>query len=261
MIKDTLCIDLRVSRRLIDTCTGGLLGRVQTVRGHRTRVRRWQDQLEHGEHAGTDQRHDDEAGRAKADKEKHIDSGDSENRHAIHHGRDGGPADPAYHGQVSGRVVFRARRPAALVVPLGAVTEVAGVLFLLNGATIGWFVCAAPAVALIATGLILRPSLELTREGLLQRQYPFSSLTRWEVIDDIGITRAGNRRVLAYRLVAGIPPPRRQPAAALLAAAQRPYDGGYFVDSLAGDPDQILATVETYLANAELRAALPSARR
>jgi hypothetical protein len=175
------------------------------------------------------------------------------------------PASPAPVGEEDlrggGRVVFRARRPAALVIPLAAVTETAGALFLLNGATIGWFVCAAPAVALVATGLILRPSLELTREGLLQRQYPFSSLTRWEVIDAMGITRAGNRMVLAYRLVAGIPPPRRQPAASLLRAAQRPYDGGYFVDSLVGDPDRILATVEEYRASAELRAALPHARR
>jgi hypothetical protein len=160
-----------------------------------------------------------------------------------------------------GRVVFRARRPAALVVPLAAVTEVAGVLFLLNGATIGWFVCAAPAIALVATGLILRPTLELTRDGLLQRQYPFSSLTRWEVIDAMDITRAGNRMVLGYRLVPGIPPPRRQPAAALLRAAERPFDGGFFVDSLVGDPAQILATVEAYRSSRELRAALPMARR
>jgi hypothetical protein len=175
------------------------------------------------------------------------------------------PAAPAPAGpgnlRREGKVVFRARRPAALVIPLAAVTEVAGVLFLLNGATIGWFVCAAPAVALIATGLVLRPSLELTREGLLQRQYPFSSLTRWEVIDAMGITRAGNRTVLAYRLVAGIPPPRRQPAASLLRAAQRPFDGGYFVDSLVGDPDHILATVEAYRASPDLRAELPAARR
>ena len=170
------------------------------------------------------------------------------------------PSAPGSPGK-GGRVVFRARRPAALVLPLAAVTEMAGVVFLLNGATIGWFVCAAPAVALVATGLVLRPSLELTRDGLLQRQYPFSSLTRWEVIDAFGITRAGNRMVLAYRLVDGIPPPRRQPAAALLRAAQRPYDGGYFVDSLAGDPDRILATVEAYLASSELRQALPPARR
>lgn len=160
-----------------------------------------------------------------------------------------------------GRVVFSARRPAALVLPLAAVTELAGVLCILNGATIGWFICAAPAVALIATGLVLRPSLELTREGLLQRQYPFSSLTRWEVIAALGITRAGNRMVLGYRLVEGIPPPRRQPAAALLRAAQRPFDGGYFVDALAGDPERILATVEAYHASEELRGSLPAARR
>lgn len=160
-----------------------------------------------------------------------------------------------------GRVVFAARRPAALVVPLAAVTEVAGILFVLNGATIGWFVCAAPVVALLFTGALLRPTLELTREGLLQRQYPFSSLTRWDVIDGLGITRAGNRIVLGYRLRPGIPPPRRQPAAALLRAAGRPFDGGYFVDSLAGSPASILATVERYRGDSTLRDSLPTARR
>jgi hypothetical protein len=159
------------------------------------------------------------------------------------------------------RVVFAARRPAALVIPLAAVTEVAGVLCLLGGATIGWFICAAPAVALVATGLILRPSLELTREGLLQRQYPFSSLTRWEVIDATGITRAGNRLVLGYRLTPGVPPPRRQPVAAMLRAAGQPYDGGYFVDSLAAPAEQILATIEAYRADPPRRAELPPARR
>jgi hypothetical protein len=178
------------------------------------------------------------------------------------------PVDPVAADQArglpaakGGRVVFRARRPAALVVPLAAITEVAGVLSLLNGATIGWFICAAPAFALVTTGLILRPSIELTREGVLQRQYPFSTLTRWETIDATGLTRAGNRHVLGYRLVPGAPPPRRQPAAALLRAAERPFDGGYFVDSLAGDPERILATVEAYRTHAELRKRLPAARR
>jgi hypothetical protein len=177
------------------------------------------------------------------------------------HGEPGAAGTAASPISRDGRVIFRARRPAALVIPLAAVTEVAGVLCLLNGAPIGWFVCAAPAFALVTTGLVLRPTLELTAEGLLQRQYPFSSLTRWEVIDAVGLTRAGNRLVLGYRLVAGVPPPRRQPAASLLKAAQRPYDGGYFVDSLVGEPDAILATVEAYLASSELRASLPPARR
>jgi hypothetical protein len=252
---------------------------METVGRLRTRVDRREDQLEQRQHPGTDQGHHDEARGAEAEEEKDVDRGDGEAGHGCTMAEtaaapalayDAGvsearPASPAPVGEEDrrdgGRVVFRARRPAALVIPLAVVTETAGVLFLLNGATIGWFVCAAPAVALVATGLVLRPSLELTREGLLQRQYPFSSLTRWEVIDAMGITRAGNRVVLAYRLVAGIPPPRRQPAASLLRAAQRPYDGGYFVDSLVGDPDRILATVEEYRASAELRAALPHVQR
>ncbi|MFN2568880.1 MAG: hypothetical protein ABR564_04685 [Candidatus Dormibacteria bacterium] len=160
-----------------------------------------------------------------------------------------------------GRVVFPARRPALLVVPLAAVTEIGGVLCLAGGAPIGWFICAAPAVALILTGVLLRPVLELTQEGLIQRQYPFSSLTRWDVIDHFGITRAGNRVILAYRLVEGVAPPRRQPAAALLRAARRPFDGGYFADAMAGDPEMILAALEAYLSDPRLREALPTARR
>src|SRR5438309_9039430 len=125
------------------------------------------------------------------------------------------PADTEVLAERGGRLVFRARRPAALVIPLAAVTELGGVLCLVAGAPIGWFVVAAPVVALLITALLFRPSLELTRDGLLQRQYPFSSLTRWDVIADVGITRAGNRILLGYRLVSGTPPPRRQPAAAL----------------------------------------------
>ncbi len=160
-----------------------------------------------------------------------------------------------------GRLVFRARRPAALVLPLAAVTEAAGVVCIVFGATIGWFVVAAPVVALLVTGLLFRPTLELTRDGLIQRQYPFSSLTRWNVIDDVGITRAGNRILLGYRLTAGTPPPRRQPAAALLRAAGAPYDGGYFADSLAGKPEEVLAAVRRYLDNPGLRASLPVTKR
>jgi hypothetical protein len=161
----------------------------------------------------------------------------------------------------NGRVVFRARRPAVLVLPFAVFTEAVGILFLLDGLGIGWAVCAAPVGALLVTGLLFRPVLELTRDGLLQRQYPFSSLTRWEVIDHLDITRAGNRVVLAYRLRAGVPPPRRQPAAALLRAAGRPFDGGWFADSLAGRPEDILATVRGYLADPALRDRLPVTRR
>ena len=160
-----------------------------------------------------------------------------------------------------GRVVFKARRPAALVLPLAAVTEAAGIVCLVAGATIGWFIVAAPAATLLITALLFRPALELTRDGLVQRQYPFSSLTRWDVIDRVGIARAGNRVVLAYKLVDGVPPPRRQPAAALLRAAGAPFDGGFFADALAGNSDDILAVVARYLGDPDLRSTLPPARR
>ncbi|HXA27536.1 MAG TPA: hypothetical protein VN193_02210 [Candidatus Angelobacter sp.] len=160
-----------------------------------------------------------------------------------------------------GRLIFRARRPAALVVPLALITEVAGVLFVVNGATIGWFVIAAPIAALLFTGVLLRPTLELTRDGLVQRQYPFSVLNPWEAIDGFGITRAGNRVILGYTLVEGARKPKRQPAAALLRAAQRPYDGGYFADSIAAPPEVLLATVEAYLRDPARRETLPAAKR
>src|SRR5258708_34596380 len=145
-----------------------------------------------------------------------------------------------------GRVVFRARRPAVLVLPFAVLTEAAGIAFLVAGLSIGWAVVAAPIGALLVTGLLFRPVLELTREGLLQRQYPFSSLTRWEVIDHLDIARAGNRVVLAYRLREGAPPPRRQPAATLLRAAGRPFRGGWFADPPPGRPQAHLATVAAY---------------
>lgn len=160
-----------------------------------------------------------------------------------------------------GRVVIPARRPAALVLPFALFSETAGVLMTLFwSTTIGVVWCAAPVAALLVTTLV-RPTLELTRDGLVQRQYPFSSLTRWDVIERVGLTRAGNRQVLAYKLVEGVPPPRRQPAAALLRAAGREYDGGYFADSLRGDPEHILETVRAFLDDPRLRAHLPAARR
>lgn len=171
------------------------------------------------------------------------------------------PEPPLLLRRRRGRLVFPARRPAALVVPLLLLTEIAGIIDILSErSTIGWFICAAPVVALVVT-VAQRPTLELTRDGLVQRQYPFSSLTRWEAIDHFGLTRAGNRRILAYKLVAGMPPPRRQPAAVLLRATSQPYDGGYFADSIAVDEDDLLSTVDAYRGSPELRADLPEAHR
>ena len=160
-----------------------------------------------------------------------------------------------------GRLVFKARRPAALVLPLALVTEAGGIICLVAGATIGWFIVAAPLATLLVTAMLFRPSLELTRDGLVQRQYPFSSLTRWDAIDHVGITRAGNREILAYKLVEGLPPPRRQPAAAMLRATHAPYDGGFFADALAASSDKVLATIELFLDSPERRSELPESRR
>jgi hypothetical protein len=160
-----------------------------------------------------------------------------------------------------GRVVFKARRPAALVLPLALVTEAAGIFCLVVGATIGWFIVVAPVATLIVTAVLFRPTLELTREGLLQRQYPFTSLTRWDVITDVAIVRAGNREILAYKLADGVPRPRRQPAAALLRTTGAAYQGGFFADALAASSDKILATVDAYLTSPERRETLPAARR
>lgn len=177
-------------------------------------------------------------------------------------GAEGPRASEPPRGRAGARTSFPARRPTALVVPLAITTEVAGVLILVaTRQVIGWFVLAAPVAALLVTGALFRPRLELVREGIRLRQYPFSSLTRWEVVDSIGLTRAGNRVILAYRLKPGIPPPRRQPAAALLRAAGRPFDGGFFADSLRGEPEEILAVVSAHLADPGRRASLPSARR
>lgn len=167
------------------------------------------------------------------------------------------PADAALLRVRRGRVVFRARRPAALVIPFGLLTEGAGIAMLAGGIPIAPFVMAAPVVALLVTAVLFRPTLELYREGLVQRQYPFSSLTRWEAIDHVGLARAGNRVILGYKLVEGVPAPRRQPAAGLLRAAGRPFDGGYFADSIVGRPEDVLATVDRYLRDPALRAGLP----
>ena len=160
-----------------------------------------------------------------------------------------------------GKIVFRARRPIALVLPLLVVTEVAGVICLLIGGTIGWFIMAAPVVGLGMTMLVVRPALELTRDGLILRQYPYSSLTRWDVIESVGVTKAGNRVILGYKLVDGIPPPRHQPARTLLLAVNSPYDGGWFADSLAGGPEAARAVVQRYLDDPDLREMLPLTRR
>lgn len=248
--------------------------------------------MQQAENHGGDDDGEDEDGHPHAKVGKELGEGDrGEDRHPAYHGMVYPPSDtdvtvpsgycatsaphesagqpPARRGgsavdptpRPGGAVVFPARRPAALVMPLALLTEAAGVGFVLHGLTIGWAVVSAPVGALVVTGLLFRPRLELSCDGVVQRQYPFSSLTRWEAIADVGLTRAGNRLILGYRLHPGVPRPRRQPAAALLRAAGRPYDGGWFVDSLAADPEEVAGTIAAFLSDPQRRAALPPTPR
>src|SRR5439155_20680961 len=137
-------------------------------------------------------------------------------------------------------VVFRARRPATLVYPLAALTEIAGVICLFAGATIGWFIIAAPVVTLVTTALLFRPSLEINTEGIIQKQHPFVSKLKWGSVAGLSLVDIGNRQILAYKLVDGIPAPKYQPIYRLLKARELPYDGGYFIDVLAEPADKIL---------------------
>ena len=254
-------------RRILVRGRSGLSGLTGISGGRAVLVRR-QDRREQAEDHDADEDHHDEAHRGETDPGEH--GADVEK----HPGRMAGaaridpmtatpsPAElPPSLMSRRGKIVFRARRPVALVLPLMAVTEAAGIVCLVIGATIGWFIIAAPLIGLGMTAVVLRPALELSRDGLVQRQYPYSSLTKWSVIEDVGLARAGNRTILAYKLVDGVPPPRHQPARALLLAVNSPYDGGWFADSLVGGPEAALAVVRRYLDDPAAREALPVTRR
>lgn len=127
-----------------------------------------------------------------------------------------------------------------LVYPLFVLTEASGIaIILLQHASIGWAICAAPLVGLAVTGAIVRPSLSVTAQGIVQRQYPFVSTLQWKNVSSLAIVQARGRTLLAYKLKDGVPPPRRQPVAVLLAREGLPYDGGYFVDTLSSTPEDI----------------------
>ncbi len=121
------------------------------------------------------------------------------------------------------------------------VTEVTGVTTLLTvHATIGWAICAAPIFALLVTGAIVRPAIQISPTAIIQRQYPFVATVPFTKIDSFHELTAAGRTILAYRLRDGVPPPRRQPVALLLQQQNLPYDGGFFIDTLTSPPDIIV---------------------
>ncbi len=140
---------------------------------------------------------------------------------------------------------FPARRPPGLVYTLLVVTEAAGVITLLTvHATIGWAICAAPFFALLVTGAIVRPAIQISGTAIIQRQYPFVATVPFSRIASFHELTAAGRTILAYRLRDGIPPPRRQPVALLLRQQNLPYDGGFFIDTLTSTPDSVVHAVQ-----------------
>ena len=209
-----------------------------------------------------DRVHDDEPHDGKSDPDKH---GADVQKHS---GRAAGlgsirwrDAEPHRTPAGAGRTARRDRVPA----PRSSCRcwRVAGVICLLIGGTIGWFIMAAPVVGLgVAEMFVVRPALELTRDGLVFRQYPYSGLARWDVIESSASPGPGNRVILGYKLVDGIPPPRHQPARTLLLArsTHRTTVAGS-TDSTRGWPGGRAAVVQRYLDNPALREVLPVTRR
>ena len=136
--------------------------------------------------------------------------------------------------------VVNARLPWALFVPLASLTVIGGSLLLLNGDSIGWAAIAAPAVGFLAMRGPVRPRFEFHEEGVVFRKSSRSPVLPWDEIDDVALLRASGRTVLAYRLKPGVPVMKRHPGAGFLRAKGLDYDGGYFVDQMTAEPEQIL---------------------
>jgi hypothetical protein len=140
-----------------------------------------------------------------------------------------------------------ARFPWVLFLPLATLTEVGGVLLLLNGRGIGWAAIAGPLVGFLAMRGPVRPRFEFTDDGVTFRRSGKSPLLPWEEIDQVALVKASGRTVLAYRLKPGVPVMKRHPGAGFLRAKGLDFDGGYFVDQMSATPEQILAIFRQHL--------------
>lgn len=141
-----------------------------------------------------------------------------------------------------------ARFPWVLFVPLATVTEIGGILLLRAGDGIGWAAMAAPLVGFLAMRGPVRPRFEFTNDGVTFRKSASSPMLPWDEIEDVALLKAGGRRVLAYRLKPGVVVSRRHPGAGFLRAKGLDYDGGYFVDQMNAEPEEILAIFKQHLA-------------
>lgn len=143
---------------------------------------------------------------------------------------------------------INARFPWALFVPLGSLTAGIGVLLLLAGRSVGWAAVAAPFVGLLAMRGPIRPRFELTADGVIFRRGARSPMLPWDEVAEFDLVKAGGRAVLAYRLRPEITVLKRHPGAGFLRAKGLDYDGGYFVDQMTAEPEEILKRFRSHLA-------------
>ena len=143
--------------------------------------------------------------------------------------------------------IVNARVPWALFLPLAALTEAGGVVLLLTGHGIGWAALAAPLIGLVVMRGPVRPRFEFRQDGVVFRKSASSPVLPWEEIEDVALVRAGGRTVLAYRLKPGVTVLKRHPGAGFLRAKGLDYDGGYFVDQMTADPEEILHLFKRHL--------------
>ena len=143
-----------------------------------------------------------------------------------------------------------ARFPWALYLPMATVTAGGGLLIVLSGHGIGWWAVAAPVVGLVIMRGPIRPRFELTDEGVVFRRGPRSPLLPWYEVAEFALVKVSGRSVLAYRLQLGVPVSRRYPGAGYLRAKGLDYDGGYFVDRMTAEPEELLEMFQAYRARA-----------
>jgi hypothetical protein len=142
---------------------------------------------------------------------------------------------------------INARFPWALFAPLAGVTELGGILLLLAGRGIGWAAIAAPLVGFVAMRGPVRPRFEFSDDGVIFRRSGQSPLLPWDEIAAVALVKASGRTVLAYRLKPGILVLKRHPGAGFLRAKGLDFDGGYMVDQMTVEPEEILRIFEHHI--------------
>ncbi len=143
--------------------------------------------------------------------------------------------------------VVNARMPWTLFLPLAGVTELGGVILLLNGRGIGVAAIVAPIIGFLAMRGPVRPRFEFMEEGVIFRRSGKSPLLPWDEIAAVALVKAGGRTVLAYRLKPGVAVMKRHPGAGFLRAKGLDFDGGYFVDQMTASPQEILEIFEQHI--------------